>query len=88
MFRLLSPLLKRPGRIGNAGIFRLERNQDRYCPGCASKNRISNQNSSPHYRNDALIAMSSKAIGATVVTLNSSDFETIKSVRNFSYITV
>lgn len=37
--------------------------------------------------NETLIAMSSKAIGATVVTLNSSDFETIKSVRNFSYIT-
>ena len=41
-----------------------------------------------HIINDTLIAMSSKAIGATVVTLNSSDFETIKSVRNFSYITV
>ena len=38
--------------------------------------------------NDTLIAMSAKSIGATVVTLNSSDFEAIKSVRNFSYITV
>ena len=40
-----------------------------------------------HIINDTLIAMSSKAIGATVVTLNASDFETIRSVRNFSYIT-
>jgi predicted nucleic acid-binding protein len=38
--------------------------------------------------NDTLIAMSAKSIGATVVTLNSVDFEAIKSVRNFSYITV
>jgi predicted nucleic acid-binding protein len=38
--------------------------------------------------NDILIAMSAKSIGAAVVTLNSSDFEAIKSVRNFSYITV
>ena len=38
--------------------------------------------------NDTLIAMSAKSIGATVVTLNSSDFEAIKSVRNFSYITL
>ena len=38
--------------------------------------------------NDTLIAMSAKSIGASVVTLNSSDFEAIKSVRNFSYITV
>ena len=38
--------------------------------------------------NDTLIAMSAKSIGATVVTLNSSGFEAIKSVRNFSYITV
>lgn len=42
----------------------------------------------PHMINDALIAMSARSIGATVVTLNSSDFEAIKSVRNFSYITV
>ncbi len=41
-----------------------------------------------HMINDTLIAMSSKAIGATVITLNVSDFETIKSARNFSYITV
>ncbi|MBI5212420.1 MAG: type II toxin-antitoxin system VapC family toxin [Nitrospirae bacterium] len=38
--------------------------------------------------NDALIAMSARSIGATVISLNSSDFEAIKSVRNFSYITV
>ncbi len=38
--------------------------------------------------NDILIAMSARSIGATVITLNSSDFEAIKSVRNFSYITV
>ncbi|MEK7308606.1 MAG: type II toxin-antitoxin system VapC family toxin, partial [Nitrospirota bacterium] len=38
--------------------------------------------------NDVLIAMSARSIGATVVTLNSLDFEAIKSVRNFSYITV
>lgn len=38
--------------------------------------------------NDALIAMSARSIGATVITLNSSDFEAIKSVKNFSYITV
>ncbi|MBI4691608.1 MAG: type II toxin-antitoxin system VapC family toxin [Nitrospirae bacterium] len=42
----------------------------------------------PHMINDALIAMSARSIGATVVTLNSSDFDAIKSVRNFSYITV
>lgn len=41
----------------------------------------------PHMINDALIAMTARSIGATVVTLNSSDFEAIKSVRNFSYIT-
>lgn len=41
-----------------------------------------------HLINDTLIAMSAKSIGATVVTLNSSDFEAIKSVRNFSYISV
>ena len=41
-----------------------------------------------HMINDALIAMSARSIGATVVTLNSDDFEAIKSVRNFSYITV
>ncbi len=38
--------------------------------------------------NDALIAMSARSIGATVITLNSSDFEAIKSVKTFSYITV
>lgn len=38
--------------------------------------------------NDTLIAVSAKSIGATVVTLNSSDFEAIQSVRNFSYITI
>lgn len=38
--------------------------------------------------NDTLIAMSARAIGATVVTLNAFDFEAIKSVRKFSYITV
>jgi len=38
--------------------------------------------------NDILIAMTSKSIGATVVTLNASDFEAIKSVRNFSYLKV
>ena len=38
--------------------------------------------------NDTLIAMSARSIGATVVTLNSSDFEAIKTVRNFSYVTV
>jgi len=38
--------------------------------------------------NDTLIAMSAKSIGATVVTLNSSDFEAIQSVRNFSYVTI
>jgi len=38
--------------------------------------------------NDTLIAMSARAIGATVITLNSSDFETIQSVKDFSYITV
>ncbi len=42
----------------------------------------------PQLINDTLIAMSAKSIGATVVTLNSSDFEAIKSARNFSYITV
>ena len=42
----------------------------------------------PRMINDTLIAMSAKSISATVVTLNSSDFEAIKSVRNFSYITV
>jgi predicted nucleic acid-binding protein len=49
----------------------------------------------PHFKsklqqliNDTLIAMSARSIGAIVVTLNSSDFEAIKSVRNFSYITV
>ena len=38
--------------------------------------------------NDTLIAMSARAIGATVITLNFSDFEAIKSVKDFSYITV
>jgi len=38
--------------------------------------------------NDALIAMSARAIGATVITLNSYDFEVIKSVRKFSYMTI
>jgi predicted nucleic acid-binding protein len=38
--------------------------------------------------NDTLIAMSARSIGAAVITLNSSDFEAIKSVRSFSYITV
>jgi predicted nucleic acid-binding protein len=38
--------------------------------------------------NDTLIAMSARSIGATVITLNSSDFEAIKSVRSFFYITV
>ena len=38
--------------------------------------------------NDTLIALSAKSIGAFVVTLNSSDFKAIKSVVNFSYITV
>lgn len=38
--------------------------------------------------NDTLIAMSARSIGATIITLNSSDFEAIKSVRSFSYITV
>ena len=38
--------------------------------------------------NDVLIAMSARSIGAAVVTLNSSDFETIKTIRNFSYITI
>lgn len=42
----------------------------------------------PQMINDALIAMSARSIGATVVTLNSSDFEAIRSIRNFSYITV
>jgi predicted nucleic acid-binding protein len=42
----------------------------------------------PQLINDTLIAMSARSIGAIVVTLNSSDFEAIKSVRNFSYITV
>jgi predicted nucleic acid-binding protein len=42
----------------------------------------------PQLINDTLIAMSAKSIGAVVVTLNASDFEAIKSVRNFSYITV
>ena len=42
----------------------------------------------PQMINDTLIAMSAKSVGATVVTLNSSDFEAIKSVRNFSYITI
>ncbi|HWR59542.1 MAG TPA: hypothetical protein VN328_11705 [Thermodesulfovibrionales bacterium] len=42
----------------------------------------------PQMVNEALIAMSARAIGATVVTLNSSDFEAIKSVRAFSYRTV
>lgn len=42
----------------------------------------------PRMINDALIAMSARSIGATVVTLNSSDFEAIKSVRDFSYKTV
>jgi predicted nucleic acid-binding protein len=36
--------------------------------------------------NDTLIAMSARSIGATVITLNHSDFEAIKSVRNFSYM--
>lgn len=38
--------------------------------------------------NDTLIAMSARSIGATVVTLNSSDFGAINSIRNFSYIPV
>lgn len=38
--------------------------------------------------NDVLIAMSARSMGATVITLNSSDFEAIKSIRNFSYTTV
>lgn len=38
--------------------------------------------------NDTLIAMSARSIGATVITLNSSDFEAIKTVRKFSFITV
>lgn len=38
--------------------------------------------------NDTLIAMSARSIGAAVITLNSLDFETIKSVRHFSYITI
>lgn len=42
----------------------------------------------PRMINDALIAMSARSIGATVVTLNSDDFEAINSVRNFSYMTV
>jgi predicted nucleic acid-binding protein len=49
----------------------------------------------PHLRsklsqliNDALIAMSARSIGATVITLNSPDFEAIKSIRKFSCITV
>ena len=42
----------------------------------------------PQMINDALIAMSARSIGATVVTLNSSDFEAIKAVRNFLYVTV
>jgi predicted nucleic acid-binding protein len=42
----------------------------------------------PQLINDTLIAMSARSIGAIVVTLNSSDFEAIKSIRNFSYITV
>lgn len=42
----------------------------------------------PRLINDTLIAMSAKSIGATVVTLNSSDFEAIHSIRNFSYLTI
>ncbi len=38
--------------------------------------------------NDALIAMSARSIGATVITLNALDFEAIKSVRKFAYISV
>lgn len=38
--------------------------------------------------NDVLIAMSARSIGAMVITLNYSDFEAIKSVRDFSFITV
>jgi len=41
-----------------------------------------------HMINDTLIALSAKSIGASVVTLNSSDFKAIKSVVNYSYITV
>jgi predicted nucleic acid-binding protein len=56
-----------------------------------SKLRVKNphlKSKLPHMINDTLIAMSARSIGATVVTLNSSDFEAIKSVKNFSYITV
>jgi predicted nucleic acid-binding protein len=42
----------------------------------------------PQMINDTLIAMSARAIGAIVVTLNSSDFEAIQSIRTFSYITI
>jgi predicted nucleic acid-binding protein len=56
-----------------------------------SKLRIKNphlKSKLPQMINDTLIAMSARAIGAIVVTLNPSDFEAIKSVRNFSYITI
>ncbi len=38
---------------------------------------------SHHITNDVLIAMSARRIGATVVTQNKRDFETIKEIKDF-----
>lgn len=40
----------------------------------------------PRMINDALIAMSARSIGATIITQNASDFEAIKFAKKFSYI--